>query len=96
MRLSCGGKVLSIAHNWYVPARLTPEMNRILDSTDTPFGRVAASLRFTRQPLADSRARLPECPPGTILAHRARVLLAGGQPLSLLVECYTRGNLSAR
>src|SRR5262249_34510931 len=28
VRLSCGGHVLSEADNWYVPARLTAEMNR--------------------------------------------------------------------
>src|ERR1700748_917419 len=36
VRLSCGDQVLSDADNWYVPARLTAEMNRALDGTDTP------------------------------------------------------------
>ena len=31
VRLACGAVVLSDAHNWYLPARLTPSMNRQLD-----------------------------------------------------------------
>ena len=30
VRLLCGDKLLSEADNWYVPGRLTPEMNRLL------------------------------------------------------------------
>jgi chorismate-pyruvate lyase len=52
VRLSCGEHVLSEADNWYVPARLTPEMNRVLDETDTPFGRAVLALGFTRRTLA--------------------------------------------
>src|SRR4051812_15486655 len=29
--LVCGSVVMSVAHNWYVPARLTPQMNEVLD-----------------------------------------------------------------
>jgi chorismate-pyruvate lyase len=53
VELVCGSDVLSVADNWYVPDRLTPEMNRELDSTDTPFGRVVAALHFTRRNLED-------------------------------------------
>ncbi|KMO34474.1 hypothetical protein [Methylobacterium aquaticum] len=49
VRLACGDHVLSEADNWYVPARLTPEMNRLLETTDTPFGRAVAPLGTTRQ-----------------------------------------------
>ncbi|MCF4129714.1 hypothetical protein [Methylobacterium sp. SyP6R] len=49
VRLACGDHVLSEADNWYVPARLTPEMNRQLETTDTPFGRAVAPLGTTRQ-----------------------------------------------
>lgn len=49
VRLACGDHVLSEADNWYVPGRLTPEMNRLLDETDTPFGRAVQSLAPTRQ-----------------------------------------------
>jgi hypothetical protein len=44
VRLRCGDRVLSEADNWYVPGRLTPEMNRLLDTTDTPFGRAVQPL----------------------------------------------------
>lgn len=52
VRLHCGDRVLSEADNWYVPARLTPEMNQVLDSTDTSFGRVVQPLHFQRHTLA--------------------------------------------
>ncbi len=52
VRLSCGGHVLSEADNWYVPGRLTPAMNRLLETTDTPFGRAVAGLHPVRQTLA--------------------------------------------
>lgn len=51
VRLACGTRVLSEADNWYVPARLTQEMNRVLDTSDTPFGKAVAALHFTREPL---------------------------------------------
>jgi hypothetical protein len=88
--------VLSVAHNWYVPGRMTPEMNRMLDTTDTPFGRVAMPLHFTRRRLAERRGPLPGCPGDTILAHRAALYLPDGKPLSTLVECYTHANLPKR
>jgi chorismate-pyruvate lyase len=52
VRLSCGGHVLSEADNWYVPSRLTPEMNRLLDTTDTAFGRAVQALNFHRRTLS--------------------------------------------
>ncbi len=52
VRLSCGGHVLSEADNWYVPGRLTADMNRQLETTDTPFGRVVVGLHPVRQTLA--------------------------------------------
>ena len=52
VQLRCGTQVLSEADNWYVPERLTPEMNRLLDTTDTPFGRVVESLQPYRQTFA--------------------------------------------
>src|SRR5262249_27099548 len=44
VRLRCGSRVLLEADNWYVPGRLTAEMNRLLNSTDTPFGRAVQAL----------------------------------------------------
>ena len=52
VQLRCGDQVLSEADNWYVPARLTPEMNRLLETTDTPFGKVVESLQPYRQTFA--------------------------------------------
>jgi chorismate-pyruvate lyase len=52
VRLRCGDYVLSEADNWYVPARLTPEMNRVLDTTDTAFGRAVQALDFQRRTLS--------------------------------------------
>jgi chorismate-pyruvate lyase len=52
VRLKCGDHVLSEAENWYVPARLTPGMNRTLDETDTAFGRVVKPLDFRRRTLS--------------------------------------------
>lgn len=92
VRLTCGDTVMSEAYNWYVPGRLTPAMNMALVTSDTPFGTVAAPLRFRRQRLRSERAR---CPQGTILTHRARLMLPDGKPLALLVECYTSANLTA-
>lgn len=96
VRLSCGSRVLSEAHNWYVPARLTPQMNAALSDTDTPFGTVASPLRFRRERLSSQRGRGPGCPAGTILTHRAVLRLPDGRPLALVVECYTPANLHGR
>jgi chorismate-pyruvate lyase len=52
VRLRCGAVVLSEADNWYVPGRLTPEMNTLLDSTDTPFGKAVQALHFQRHTLS--------------------------------------------
>jgi chorismate-pyruvate lyase len=52
VRLSCGTAMLSEADNWYVPGRLTAEMNRQLETTDTPFGKVVQPLQFRRHTLA--------------------------------------------
>jgi hypothetical protein len=50
--LSCGDVVLSDADNWYVPARLTADMNHQLDTSDVPFGKVVQPLYFRRQTLS--------------------------------------------
>lgn len=49
VELRCGERILSKADNWYVPSRLSPEMNQLLETTDTPFGKVVASLQPFRQ-----------------------------------------------
>lgn len=93
VRLTCGDAVLSVAHNWYVPSRLTPDMIQTLETTDTPFGKVVAPLNFARQRLSSRRGAGEGCPPGTVLTHRALLTLADGRAISLVVECYTRANL---
>jgi chorismate-pyruvate lyase len=62
VRLLCGNAVLSEADNWYVPGRLTPDMNKLLDTTDTPFGRAVQALHFQRRTLSAKVLRpfLPE------------------------------------
>jgi len=93
VRLDCGGTVLSEAYNWYVPARLTGEMNHTLESTRTPFGKVAAPLGYARELIESRRGTAGGCPPGVILSHRAMLRLPDGRPLAVLVECYTAANM---
>ena len=94
VRLVCGDVVLSEAHNWFVPARLSPEMNAVLDRTDTPFGKAVAALDFTRRKLAGARGGGQGCPADTILMQRALLALPDGTPISLVQECYTSANLT--
>lgn len=94
VRLVCGQAVLSVAWNWYVPSRLTAEMNAMLSGSDTPFGKVVAPLGFRRQPLETVRGQAENCPDGTISTHRAMLILPDGKPLAYLIECYTAANLA--
>lgn len=52
VRLACGDRILSEADNWYVPAKLTAEMNKSLDTSDIAFGRAVQALNFTRTNLS--------------------------------------------
>jgi hypothetical protein len=63
VRLRCGDHVLSEAENWYVPDRLTPDMNRLLETTDVAFGRVVQPLHFGRHTLEATLLWSP-LPPG--------------------------------
>lgn len=92
--LRCGGRTLSEAENWYVPSRLTAAMNRTLETTDTPFGKVVRPLHFRRRTLSaellwsplppgwEQAAELPADRPGTLpIPHRLlqhRALLFDG------------------
>ena len=49
VELLCGDHVLSVADNWYVPARLTAQMNQLLDTTQTPFGKAVQALHPHRE-----------------------------------------------
>ena len=52
VQLMCGTHVLSEADNWYVPSRLTRDMNRELDTSDMAFGRAVSALHFQRRTLS--------------------------------------------
>lgn len=100
--LMCGDIVLSVAQNWYVPERLTPEMNAVLTTSEIPFGKVIAPLSPTRQtvsatllwsPQPDSK--LPQSPlPEDLLEHRAILSTGQGVPIAEVVETYQRGVLA--
>lgn len=110
VRLNCGAVTLSEADNYYLPGRLTPEMNAQLDGTDTPFGKVVRELDFRRRTLeqrllwipADFRADEPResaptavlAPPQFVLRHRAVLTLPDDTPFSALIERYTSGVLA--
>ena len=80
VQLACGDAVLSDADNWYVPARLTAAMNRQLDTTDLPFGKVVQLLHFRRQTLS---AELLWSPLPQGWDSGAALPPAGGQPLAI-------------
>ena len=52
VRLHCGAHILSEADNWYVPSRLTPDMNQALQHSDIAFGRAIQALQFQRHTLS--------------------------------------------
>ncbi|MEK4033019.1 hypothetical protein WOC76_19125 [Methylocystis sp. IM3] len=61
--LSCGDHVFSEADNWYVPGRLTDDMNRALETTETPFGKAVAPLQPYRRTI-EATARWSPLPQG--------------------------------
>jgi len=93
VRLSCGGHILSEAHNWFAPEALTPAMAQTLATSDTPFGKVVAPLGFTRHRLTAKHGPIPGCPKPTVLSHRALLRLPDGRPLALVLECYQPASL---
>jgi chorismate-pyruvate lyase len=108
VRLSCGGRLLSEADNWYVPARLTPAMNATLETSHIPFGKAVAALHFTRTTLSSRllwsplRAGRPGraqasgrlAIPETLIENRAVLADQAGHRFSLLVETYHAGILA--
>jgi chorismate-pyruvate lyase len=91
VRLLCGATVLSEADNWYVPGRLTSEMNALLNTTNTPFGRAVQALRFQRHIISAKLLWQSSLPlPAHVLEHRAVLTLPDGTPFSEVVETYTR------
>ncbi len=59
VKLHCGSHVLSEADNWYVPSRLTADMNQALDHSDVAFGRAVQALKFTRHTLSATLLWMP-------------------------------------
>jgi len=94
VRLTCGGHILSEADNWYVPARLTPEMNAVLETTQTPFGRVVHPLAPTRRNLSlrmlwqPGTQRPPE-PDDPLFSVEAVLSTGEGLPFCEVAETYT-------
>jgi len=105
VELTCGDVVLSRADNWYLPSRLTAQMNIDLESTQRPFGVVVRPLAFQRRTLS---ARLlfnplprgweaadpagfdaPVAIPANVLQHRAYLQTPDGRPFALLIETYS-------
>jgi chorismate-pyruvate lyase len=105
VQLICGTHVLSAADNWYVPNRLTAEMNQRLDTTDEPFGKVVQALGFQRRTLsaqllwsplpagwelaASNADREQLRIPQAVLRHEAILYTSAQMPFSAVVETYT-------
>ncbi|MFC0571202.1 chorismate--pyruvate lyase family protein [Gluconobacter japonicus] len=86
VQLLCGDVALSDAWNWYVPERLTAEMNHVLETTDTPFGKAVTETHFHRQRL---ESHFPDASSGIVLENRAILRRASDNaPISLVVEDY--------
>ena len=78
VRLHCGVHVLSEADNWYVPSRLTADMNQALEHSDVAFGRAIQALKFQRRTLSTNLlwAPLPagwEMASAPVSGHSARL-----------------------
>ncbi|MBL1255271.1 hypothetical protein [Methylocystis sp. Sn-Cys] len=80
VQLSCGAHVLSDADNWYVPGRLSQDMNRTLETTDTPFGKAVAPLQPFRRTI-DMKMRWSPLPEGWELAPQSAQSEEGALPL---------------
>jgi chorismate-pyruvate lyase len=79
VQLMCGTHVFSEAENWYVPSRLTAEMNQRLDTTDEPFGKVVQALHFQRHTLSAELLWSP-LPPGWEMSTVSPAAPGSGQP----------------
>lgn len=98
VQLRCGAHVLSEADNWYVPGRLTPEMNRLLETTQTPFGKAVAPLEPYRRTIAARLLWMPlpegwEREPGKLPAASDRNLVIPDAIFEHRAVLYTREHL---
>ncbi|QDH25767.1 hypothetical protein D5366_02035 [Neokomagataea tanensis] len=91
--LLCGQTPFSDAWNWYIPERLTPQMNDTLEHTQTPFGRAVRETHFTRHTISS-----------TILTQNTNYILenrallrreADDAPIALVIEDYKEATLHA-
>jgi len=97
VELRCGEVTLSRADNWFVPARLTAQMNATLEDTDTPFGKVVAPLVPMRRtissqllwfPLDTHDRALPLRIPDDVFRHEAVLYTREMLPFSEVHEAY--------
>jgi hypothetical protein len=108
VKLACGRTVLSEADNWYLPERLTGDMNHTLDTSDAPFGAVVRPLDFRRRflsaellwrPLPEDWAKTapdsrPMGPvPAEVLQDTAVLATPDGKPFSFVAETYTAASV---
>jgi hypothetical protein len=70
VRLMRGSLALATAENWFVPQRLTADMNETLNQTEIPFGTVIAPLRPFRRTLAAHLQPLAADPAEDLLRAR--------------------------
>jgi hypothetical protein len=97
--LECGSLVLSEAENWYVPARLTADMNARLDTSDAPFGKVVQPLEPHRRTFAVNMLWTDAWPPSipaALFEHRAILYTRDRQPFSEVDEVYQQALLGGR
>lgn len=87
VELRCGAHVLSEADNWYVPSRLTPEMNALLTTTETPFGKVVQPLHPYRRTIAVTMLWSP-LPRGWEQQSRSRFRWHGRRMLAIPKEVF--------
>lgn len=95
VRLRCGSRVMSEAENWYVPGRLTADMNRQLEGSQAPYGRVIESLEPYRRtfhmqvhwPFPDGYQHRSSAP-AAMFEHGAIVYTSAHQPLAEVREIY--------
>jgi chorismate-pyruvate lyase len=99
VELRCGAHVLSEADNWYVPARLTPEMNALLTTTDTPFGKAVQPLHPYRRTIAVTTLWTPlphgweQEPRSRFASHRWRALAMPKEVFQHRAVLYTEAHV---
>lgn len=87
VQLACGEHVLSEADNWYVPGRLSDDMNRALETTETPFGKAIAPLQPFRRTI-EMKMRWSPLPDGWEVAANAAALDKANGALSIPHELF--------